>query len=310
MLGFDRGRHAAARAGASPPTGEVVFNTVMTGYQEVLTDPSYAGQMIAFTYPHIGNYGIAPDDDESRTAVLPRPGGPRADRTAEQLAGGWEPAGVPRAPCAARDRRGRHQEAHPTAARGGRHAGGVRPRGTAPWTAAPALRRGEPARCRPGGAADRRPRPRGRGDLLEPLPLRGRPVRGGGLRLRHQAQHPAQPRPVSPTVRSCPPTPRRTRCSTCGLTGCSFPTGPATPPPWTALPPRVAALLGKVPVFGICLGHQVLAEAIGASTFKLPFRPPRGQPPRAPARYRGRGDHEPEPQLRRRPRARSAPPWR
>ena len=38
----------------------------MTGYQEVLTDPSYAGQMIAFTYPHIGNYGVAPDDDESR----------------------------------------------------------------------------------------------------------------------------------------------------------------------------------------------------------------------------------------------------
>ena len=44
----------------------------MTGYQEVLTDPSYAGQMIAFTYPHIGNYGVAPDDDESRRPVLPR----------------------------------------------------------------------------------------------------------------------------------------------------------------------------------------------------------------------------------------------
>ena len=43
-----------------------MFNTVMAGYQEVLTDPSYAGQMIAFTYPHIGNYGVAPDDDESR----------------------------------------------------------------------------------------------------------------------------------------------------------------------------------------------------------------------------------------------------
>ena len=46
-------------------TGEVVFNTVMTGYQEVITDPSYAGQVITFTYPHIGNYGVAPDDYES-----------------------------------------------------------------------------------------------------------------------------------------------------------------------------------------------------------------------------------------------------
>ncbi len=46
-------------------TGEVVFNTVLSGYQEVITDPSYAGQMIAFTYPHIGNYGVTPEDDES-----------------------------------------------------------------------------------------------------------------------------------------------------------------------------------------------------------------------------------------------------
>ena len=56
--------------GAEPPggvaTGEVVFNTVLTGYQEVITDPSYAGQIITFTYPEIGNYGITPLDDESR----------------------------------------------------------------------------------------------------------------------------------------------------------------------------------------------------------------------------------------------------
>jgi carbamoyl-phosphate synthase small subunit len=46
-------------------TGEVVFNTVLSGYQEVITDPSYAGQIIAFTYPHIGNYGVNPADAES-----------------------------------------------------------------------------------------------------------------------------------------------------------------------------------------------------------------------------------------------------
>jgi carbamoyl-phosphate synthase small subunit len=47
-------------------TGEVVFNTVLSGYQEVISDPSYAGQIITFTYPHIGNYGVSAADDESR----------------------------------------------------------------------------------------------------------------------------------------------------------------------------------------------------------------------------------------------------
>ncbi|HET6673772.1 MAG TPA: glutamine-hydrolyzing carbamoyl-phosphate synthase small subunit [Nitrospiraceae bacterium] len=46
--------------------GEVVFNTAMTGYQEVLTDPSYKGQIVTMTCPHIGNYGLTPEDDESR----------------------------------------------------------------------------------------------------------------------------------------------------------------------------------------------------------------------------------------------------
>ncbi len=46
--------------------GEVVFNTAMTGYQEILTDPSYAGQIVTLTYPHIGNVGVNPEDVESR----------------------------------------------------------------------------------------------------------------------------------------------------------------------------------------------------------------------------------------------------
>ena len=45
--------------------GEVVFNTALTGYQEVFTDPSYSGQIVVLTYPHIGNYGANPDDNES-----------------------------------------------------------------------------------------------------------------------------------------------------------------------------------------------------------------------------------------------------
>ena len=49
--------------------GEVCFNTSMTGYQEILTDPSYAGQIITFTFPHIGNVGTNSDDTENRTAA-------------------------------------------------------------------------------------------------------------------------------------------------------------------------------------------------------------------------------------------------
>jgi carbamoyl-phosphate synthase small subunit len=50
--------------------GEVVFNTSMTGYQEILTDPSYCGQIVTMTYPLIGNYGINPDDFESRGSYV------------------------------------------------------------------------------------------------------------------------------------------------------------------------------------------------------------------------------------------------
>ena len=52
--------------GAGESAGEVVFNTAMTGYQEILTDPSYKGQIVTMTYPLIGNYGVNPEDLESR----------------------------------------------------------------------------------------------------------------------------------------------------------------------------------------------------------------------------------------------------
>lgn len=47
-------------------SGEVVFNTSMSGYQEILTDPSYSGQIVVMTYPHIGNYGTNEEDEESQ----------------------------------------------------------------------------------------------------------------------------------------------------------------------------------------------------------------------------------------------------
>ncbi|MBO9450117.1 MULTISPECIES: glutamine-hydrolyzing carbamoyl-phosphate synthase small subunit [Roseobacteraceae] len=50
-------------------TAELCFNTAMTGYQEIMTDPSYAGQIVTFTFPHIGNVGVTPEDDETADPV-------------------------------------------------------------------------------------------------------------------------------------------------------------------------------------------------------------------------------------------------
>lgn len=68
LLALEDGRvfHGRAFGAVGERTGEVVFNTCMTGYQEVLTDPSYAGQIVVMTYPQIGNYGVNPEDVESR----------------------------------------------------------------------------------------------------------------------------------------------------------------------------------------------------------------------------------------------------
>jgi len=60
--------HGTAIGAGGTTVGEVVFNTAMTGYQEILTDPSYAEQIVTLTYPHIGNYGTNSEDDESNRA--------------------------------------------------------------------------------------------------------------------------------------------------------------------------------------------------------------------------------------------------
>jgi carbamoyl-phosphate synthase small subunit len=68
ILALEDGRvwHGRGFGAAAAVVGEVVFNTSMTGYQEILTDPSYSGQIVTMTYPLIGNYGVNPEDVESR----------------------------------------------------------------------------------------------------------------------------------------------------------------------------------------------------------------------------------------------------
>ncbi len=69
MLALEDGTVFEGTSFGSPgeKTGEIVFNTSMSGYQEILTDPSYKGQIVVMTYPLIGNYGINEEDIESTT---------------------------------------------------------------------------------------------------------------------------------------------------------------------------------------------------------------------------------------------------
>ena len=127
LLLEDGGRFDGYRVGASNlALGEVVFNTCMTGYQEVLTDPSYTGQLVTMTYPLIGNYGVNSEDRES---PVPQVAGfivREASRLTLQLALRGRPRRLSEAERHHRDRRSRHARAHATHPFEGRDARGDR----------------------------------------------------------------------------------------------------------------------------------------------------------------------------------------
>ena len=102
-------------------TGEVVFNTAMTGYQEILTDPSYARQIVTLTYPHIGNTGTTPEDLEAGADLCRRAS---SSATCRCVRSNWRAAEslgeFLRARQGRRDRRHRHAQADAHPAREGR----------------------------------------------------------------------------------------------------------------------------------------------------------------------------------------------
>ena len=283
-----RGRGHRRRPAGGVATGEVVFNTVLSGYQEVITDPSYAGQIITFTYPHIGNYGVTPADDESARPFCRGRHRPRPGPAAQQLAQRRRPRRLPAPPRRARHRRHRHPPPHPPPPRRRRHARRVRHR--------------RPRHAEAGGrrrAGHRRHRP---GRRWSPAPSPTRSAHGPrrvvaydfGIKttiLRQLGEHRhrrgrARRRPPAAEVLA-----RRARRR--------VPVErPRRPGRGAATPSRPsAACSARCPIFGICLGHQLLATALGGATYKLPVRPPRRQPPGAPPGHRHGRDHQPEPQL-------------
>ncbi|MGH9128693.1 MAG: glutamine-hydrolyzing carbamoyl-phosphate synthase small subunit [Acidimicrobiales bacterium] len=258
---------AATGPATGPATGEVVFNTVMAGYQEVLTDPSYSGQVVAFTYPHIGNYGVAPADDESTgprcRAVVVRDLAPRPSswRALEDLDAYLARHGVPGIAGVDTRRLTRHLRSHGSLS-------GALGRVEGPG----ATDQGELLAA---AAAD--PGTEG-ADLVSAVTTTTayrRASAGSAPRVvavdfglkSSQLDHLAAWASVEVVPASTPAD------EILGLRpdGVFLSNGPGDPAalPWAA--GTVRSLLGRVPIFGICLGHQILATALGGTTFKLAF---------------------------------------
>jgi len=253
------GETVGAAAPDGVATGELVFNTVMSGYQEVITDPSYAGQVIAFTYPHIGNYGAAPDDDESRrpwcrgVVVRDLASRPSSWRCVESLGGFLDRHGVPGIAGVDTRRLTRH----------------IREAGALPCAFGP-LDEGTllaAARAEPGtegvdlATAVSTPERYRTGDGPYRVVAYDFGVKRAMLRrLGAMARVDVVPAttPAAEVLADRPD-------------GVLLSNGPGDPAALGYAVDTVAALLGSVPVFGICLGHQLLATALGGTTYKLTF---------------------------------------
>jgi carbamoyl-phosphate synthase small subunit len=252
-------------------SGEVVFNTALSGYQEIVTDPSYAGQIICFTYPHIGNYGVNLDDFESRRPfcrgvvvrdLARRHSNWRAEAHLDTMLRAYGVPGIAGIDTRRLTRVIREHGAMPGAF------------GSAAESDLLAAARAEPGTDGVDLVAEVTTR--------EPYVVDGSNGVAGGEReharrplvvaydlgiKRTILRHLARRFRVEVMPASTPAADVVAR----GADGVFLSNGPGDPAMLPYVVDAVRGLVGQVPVFGICLGHQVLARAIGAETVKLPF---------------------------------------
>ncbi len=262
--------------------GEVVFNTSMTGYQESLSDPSYAGQMVVMTYPLIGNYGIAPEDFESRQLFLTG----LVVKEASRVPSNWRHEHTLGDYLKAHDIPGiegldtralvRHLRTY-GAMRGvigdiGENLESLRFRAKAH----PSM-----AGCDLATVVTKNER-FGWQEGRHLLQLRGRQPVQAGLFDKPRLKVIAVDYGIKWNILRC------LIDSGCDVTvipaatsaedilsfhpdGVLLSNGPGDPDPIQYAVRAIRDLIGKVPVFGICLGHQLLAIAAGGKTYKLKF---------------------------------------
>ena len=259
--------------------GEVCFNTSMTGYQEILTDPSYAGQIITMTYPEMGNYGVNPADLESRRVhatglvvreTSPVPSNWRATATLEEF---LERQGVVAIRGVDTRELTRHIRTH------GAQAGVI----VSPCRDTADIERGQEALRADPGIVGR--------DLARMVSCE-EPYRWSeGL---HETVKSPSPRPAVPyrvvaydfgikesilrhlhdvgcDVHVVPAHTPASEVMGMRPEGIFLSNGPGDPSAVHSAIDAVRSLIGEVPMFGICLGHQIMALALGGRTFKLKF---------------------------------------
>lgn len=262
-------------AGEGDALGEVVFNTAMTGYQEVLTDPSYKEQILVMTYPLIGNYGINHEDLESKKIHLEgfivreyqdNPSNWRSKKTLREYLEENGKIGIEGIDTRALTRRIRTK---------GAMCGIIStmideiPKLTEMLGAYPGL----VGRDITSSVACDEPYIWKAG---VDLPIAGMPPKNGAFRVvvldcgvkrnilrsleRYGCQVIVVPAKTDvETIQSLIPD------------GILLSNGPGDPAPLLHQVKTVQGFLGKVPIFGICLGHQILSQALGAKTEKLKF---------------------------------------
>lgn len=256
-----RGRSVGGKGVA---VGEAVFNTSMTGYQEILTDPSYTGQVVVMTAPHIGNYGITDLDSQSSSPAVSG----FIIRSLSRRESNWRSEG------SLADYLQHHEVVAVSDVDTRRLTRHIRDRGAMPIAMGSDVSETE---------------------LIE-IAASAPTMDGQDLVSQVTTPHPYQIEAVGDslglvvaidlgiksdillnlTERGFDVTvvPAATDAETIlemSPSGIFVSNGPGDPEPLTSTTSCLRGLLGKRPLFGVCLGHQVLGLAVGAGTFKLPF---------------------------------------
>ncbi len=243
-------------------SGEVVFNTSMTGYQEILTDPSYCGQIITMTYPLIGNYGINPEDFESRKpfarGLIVReycsyPSNWRATSTLDDFLKENDIIGLSEIDTRALTKHLRDK---------GTMTGII----TTENEDIPVLiERAKQAPSLEGiDYVNETTTPK-----AYEVPGKGKHVAVLDLGAKQSIIRALENLGCQVTV--LPADTRAADILALNPNGVLFTNGPGDPKAVTYAIQTARDLLGKIPLFGICLGHQIFALALGADTYKLPF---------------------------------------
>lgn len=287
VLALENGMsYEGVAVGASGETsGEVVFNTSMTGYQEVLTDPSYAGQIVTMTAPQIGNYGVSAEDGESR--------GPQVAgfivRESSPVASNWRADSTLRDYLVANgvvaigdiDTRALTRVLRSTGVMRGVLATGdvdagtliERARSIPPMEGQDLVREvtcSAPFEWTPGGvqgAVDADP------EYVVRAPVRAtRPRRVAAYDLGMKWNILRRFDEYGCRVQVFPATTPASELLASEPDGIFLSNGPGDPAALPYVVDNARALVeADVPIFGICLGHQVLAQALGGRTYKLKF---------------------------------------